>query len=278
MAATEHSDQTADESKPVTIPAFRAAKAQGRKLVVLTAYDYCFARLLEGAGIDALLVGDSLGMVVQGRKTPLPVTTGQMAYHTEMVARAARRSLVIADMPFLSYQPSISRAVRNCGRMLKVGAQAVKIEGGVRQRRTIQALVEAEIPVMGHVGMTPQAIHRFGGFKVQTNEQQILEDALAVAEAGAFALVVECVPATVGAAVTRAVGIPTIGIGAGPACDGQVLVVHDLLGMVDDPRPKFVKRYAELGQAITVAARQFARDVHSGHFPGAEHSFARPGE
>lgn len=261
------------QQQPMTVPAFRAAKG-AKKLTVLTAYDFTFARLLDAAGVDALLVGDSLGMVVQGHRTSLPVTTRQIAYHTEMVARAAKRSLVIADMPFLSYQAGVSQAIRNCGRMLKLGAHAVKLEGGVTQKRTIQALVEAEIPVMGHVGMTPQSVHRFGGFKVQRDEQRIVADAVAVAEAGAFAVVVECVPAAVGKAVTAAVGIPTIGIGAGPDCDGQVLVTHDLLGLFEELRPKFVKRYAELGQAIAAAARQYGDDVRAGRFPGPEHSFS----
>lgn len=272
MAASANSGSAPAEPRPMTVPAFRAAKAEGRKLVVITAYDFTFARLLD-AHVDALLVGDSLGMVVQGHKTPLPVTARQMAYHTEMVARAARHSLVIADMPFLSYQTGVAQAVRRCGKMLKLGANAVKIEGGVTQRRTLRALVEAEIPVMGHVGMTPQAVNRFGGFKVQHDEKRILEDAQAVAAAGAFALVIECVPATIAAAVTATVSIPTIGIGAGPSCDGQVLVMHDLLGLIEHPRPKFVKRYAELGTAITEAVRKYAQEVQLGSFPGPEHTF-----
>lgn len=257
---------------PLSIPGFRSRKEHGPKLVVVTAYDYTFAKLFDPA-VDALLVGDSLGMVVQGHANSLRVTAGQMAYHTEMVARAARHALVIADMPFLSYHLGPKQAIRNCGRMLKLGAHAVKVEGGQTMRKTIQALVEAEIPVMGHVGMTPQSVHRFGGFKVQRDERRIVEDAQAVAAAGAFSLVVECVPSAIGAAVTSAVAIPTIGIGAGPGCDGQVLVSHDLLGLFESLRPKFVKRYAELGSAVRAAVAAFAAEVRAGTFPATEHEF-----
>ncbi len=258
----------------MTIPLFRQAKEKQTKLVVVTAYDYAMARLVDAAGVDAILVGDSLGMVVQGHATPLPVTMGHMVYHTQMVARARPRSLLIADMPFLSYHLSPRQAIRNAGRLIRAGAQAVKLEGGVAMYETIAALVRAEIPVMGHVGMTPQAVHRFGGFKVQRDVTTLLADAKAVAEAGAFSLVIECVPADAAAAITRSVGVPTIGIGAGRGCDGQVLVLHDLLGLQDHLRPKFVKRYADVGEQVRMAVEQYAREVRSSDFPGKEHSFS----
>ena len=257
----------------VTVPEFAAARARGDKLAVVTAYDYTSAKLADEAGIDAILVGDSLGMVVQGHATPLPVTLAQMQYHTACVVRGVTRALVIADLPFLSYQVSPRQAVKSAGSMLKVGAAAVKLEGGERIADAIAACVRADIPVMGHVGLTPQSVHRMGGFKVQRDAEQLLKDARAVADAGAFALVVEGVPSDIGAAITAAVGIPTIGIGAGPSCDGQVLVYHDLLGLFDGFRPKFVKRYADLGTATRTALREYADEVRRGTFPAAEHEF-----
>ena len=257
----------------VTVPEFAAARARGDKLAVVTAYDYTSAKLADEAGIDAILVGDSLGMVVQGHATPLPVTLAQMQYHTACVVRGVTRALVIADLPFLSYQVSPRQAVKSAGSMLKVGAAAVKLEGGERITDAIAACVRADIPVMGHVGLTPQSVHRMGGFKVQRDAEQLLKDARAVADAGAFALVVEGVPSDIGAAITAAVGIPTIGIGAGPSCDGQVLVYHDLLGLFDGFRPKFVKRYADLGTATRTALREYADEVRRGTFPAAEHEF-----
>ncbi len=267
----------ADQTKPpfrMTVPGFLTAKKDNRKLTVLTAYDYTMARLLDDAGVDALLVGDSLGMVMQGNDNPLAVTLDEMIYHTRCVARAARRSLVIADLPFLTYQVNIEEAIRNAGRLLKEsGAQAVKLEGGVRCAETIRRIVECDIPVMGHVGMTPQSVHAFGGFKVQRNESKIIEDAIAVEEAGAFAVVLECIPGPLGEEITKRLRIPTIGIGAGPGCDGQVLVIQDMLGMFDGICPKFVKRFAEIGSAIRQAVGEYRSEVENGAFPNAEQTF-----
>ena len=260
--------------KPVTVPDFRAAKARGEKLVVVTAYDYTSARLADEAGVDCILVGDSLGMVIQGHQTSLPVTLEQMAYHTECVVRGTRRALIVADLPFLSYQVSPRQAVRSAGRLIKkAGAHAVKLEGGERMADAIRAIVNAGIPVMGHVGLTPQSVHLFGGFKIQRDLEQLLADAKAVEEAGAFSVVVESVPVEVGARITQAVTIPTIGIGAGPNCDGQVLVFHDLLGLYADFKPKFVKRYAEIGTQIHAALQSYCQEVREGKFPGADQCF-----
>ena len=259
--------------RPVTVPEFRAAKGGPRKLAVVTAYDATAGRIADDAGADAVLVGDSVGTVVQGHPTTLPVTLGQMAYHTAMVVRGVRRALVVADLPFGSYHESAGQAVRSAVRLVKAGAAAVKLEGGDRMAETIAAVCRADIPVMGHVGLTPQSVHRMGGFKVQRDADAIVADAVAVERAGAFAVVVEGVPAAVGAAVTAAVGVPTIGIGAGPGCDGQVLVWHDVLGLFDGFRPKFVKRYAELGELAREAVRAYCREVRDGTFPGPEHGF-----
>ena len=260
--------------RPVTVPGFRAAKGRGAKLAVVTAYDYTSARLTDEAGVDAVLVGDSVGMVVQGHPTSLPVTLDEMVYHTRCVVRGTRRALVIADLPFLSYQVSPRQAVRSAGRLVKEGgAAAVKLEGGRRMRATVRAVVDAGIPVMGHVGLTPQSVHLFGGFKVQRDADALLADAAAVEEAGAFSIVVEGVPTDVGAKLTAAVGVPTVGIGAGPGCDGQVLVFHDLLGLFTDFTPKFVKRYADLGGQVRSAVEAYCREVRDGTFPGPEHGF-----
>jgi 3-methyl-2-oxobutanoate hydroxymethyltransferase len=259
---------------PVTIPDFARWKAEARKISVLTAYDFTMARLLDSSGVDCLLVGDSLGLVVQGRATTLGVTLDQMVYHTEMVARGSERALVVADLPFGSYQGSPEQAIASATRFLKeTQCQGVKLEGGRRMASTIRALVEADIPVMAHVGLTPQSIRKLGGFKVQRDENNILHDARAVAEAGAFAVVLECVPAEVAAHVTAEVSIPTIGIGAGPQCDGQVLVTPDLLGLFEGFRPKFVRRYADLGEPIRQAVRQYVEDVRAGRFPSDSESF-----
>jgi 3-methyl-2-oxobutanoate hydroxymethyltransferase len=258
---------------PVTVPSFRAAKAAGRRLAVVTAYDYTAGLIADAAGVDAVLVGDSLGMVVQGQSNPLDVSLAAMVYHTRCVVRGATRPLVIADLPFGSYHESPRQAVRSAVRLLKAGAQAVKLEGGLRVLPAIVALIAADIPVMGHVGLTPQSVHALGGFKVQRQAEAILADAKAVAEAGAFSIVVECVPRSVGEAVTRELRIPTIGIGAGPSCDGQVLVWHDLLGLYDRVKPKFVKRYAEFGSAMAKSVADYAADVREGRFPGPEHGF-----
>jgi 3-methyl-2-oxobutanoate hydroxymethyltransferase len=261
-------------SRPVmTVPRFRAAKGGGQRLTVLTAYDYLWAGLLDAAGVDALLVGDSLAMVVQGKRTTLSVTMDEIVYHAEMVVRAVRSALVVVDLPFLSFQVSPEDAIRNAGRILKeTGASAVKLEGGVCQAKTIRALVEADIPVMAHVGLRPQSVHRLGGYRVQRDGEQLLKDALAAEEAGAFAVVVECVPGKLGAEITRRVSIPTIGIGAGPDCDGQVLVTQDLLGLSESPRPKFVKAYVDLRSIVTDAVGRFRDEVREGSYPGPAHT------
>jgi 3-methyl-2-oxobutanoate hydroxymethyltransferase len=262
------------EDRAVTIPDFATWKKEGRRISVLTAYDFPTARLLDAAGVDCLLVGDSVGTTVQGRDTTLGVTLDQIIYHSELVARAARRALVVADLPFLSYQVSYRQAIRSSGRVLKeTNCQAVKLEGGRKMATTIKALVEAEIPVMAHVGLTPQSIRRLGSYKVQRAADALLADSQAVAEAGAFAVVLECVPAELAVKVTAELPIPTIGIGAGPGCDGQVLVFHDMLGLLESFRPKFVRRYAELGEAIREAAASYVRDVSAGRFPEERESF-----
>jgi 3-methyl-2-oxobutanoate hydroxymethyltransferase len=262
----------------VTARSLAACKRRGERFSMLTAYDHPFARVFDAAGIDVLLVGDSLANVVQGLETTLPVTLDEIVYHTRMVARGAQRALVVADMPFGSYQVSCEEAVRNAVRLVKDGgAQAVKLEGGERMARTIAAIVSAEVPVMGHVGLTPQSIHAMGGYRVQgrteTGRARVLADAQAVQEAGAFAVVLEGVPADLAREITQALAIPTIGIGAGVACDGQVLVMHDMLGLSDAGTPSFVKQYASLGQLAGKAARAFADEVADGKFPGPEHSY-----
>jgi 3-methyl-2-oxobutanoate hydroxymethyltransferase len=263
-----------NELRQVTVPDFLAAKSRGHRLTMLTAYDYTMARLLDDAGVDSLLVGDSLGMVVQGQPDSLAVTLDEMVYHTRLVSRGVRRSLLVADLPFMSYQVSPRQALKSAGRLIKEGgAQAVKLEGGARSARAIAAITAADIPLMGHIGLTPQSVRLLGGFKVQRDAERLLEDALAVEAAGAFAVVVECVPTDLAARITAALKIPTIGIGAGPACDGQILVTPDLLGLFDDIRPRFVKHYAELGQAVREAVETYCREVRDGSFPGPEHSF-----
>ena len=262
----------------VTAPEIRRMKQRGEKITALTAYDYSFARILDHAGVDVLLVGDSLASVIQGQESTLPVTLDEMIYHTRLVARGRKRALVVADMPFLSYQISIEEAKRNAGRFLSEGAaEAVKVEGGVAMRETIEAIVRIGIPVMGHIGLTPQSIHRFGGYKVQGKEkdekEKILQDALAVEEAGAFSIVLEGIPLDLAQEITRRLTIPTIGIGAGVHCDGQILVVHDMLGLFDLYTPKFVKRYADLSAVMTEAVQRYMKEVREGNFPGDEHSF-----
>src|SRR5436305_5521701 len=259
--------------KPVTVPEFVAAKAAGRRLAVLTAYDYTTARLFDQAGVDALLVGDSLGMVVQGHSHSLRVTLDEVIYHTRCVARGAQRALVIADLPFMTYQVSPEQALANAGRLIQDGdAHAVKLEGGGRCAEQVRKIVNAGIPVMAHVGLTPQSVRQLGGFRVQ-RDARLVDDAKAVVDAGAFAVVVECVPADLAARVTAAVAVPTIGIGAGVGCDGQVLVAHDMLGLFDEMRPRFVKQYADLGHEIIQAVEAYCRDVRESKFPAAEHSF-----
>jgi 3-methyl-2-oxobutanoate hydroxymethyltransferase len=265
-------------AEKVTVPEIVKMKLAGKKIAVLTAYDFSFARILDDAGIDILLVGDSVGSVVQGQESTLPVTLEEMIYHTRIVARGRKRALLVADMPFLSYQVSVEEAKRNAGRFLSEGgAEAVKVEGGVPVQKTIQVIVEMGIPVMGHVGLTPQSIHRFGGYKVQGKEKEarekIMRDALAVEEGGAFSVVLEGIPLDLAQEITRRLSIPTIGIGAGMHCDGQVLVVHDMLGLFDMYTPKFVKRYANVAGVMTDAVKRFIAEVREGTFPDDEHSF-----
>ncbi len=272
------------EEGKVTVPAILASKGE-RKLAMVTAYDFTFARLADRAGADLLLVGDSLGMVVQGCENTLGVTMDEMVYHTRMVARGRTRALVIGDMPFLSYQVSTHEAVANAGRFIKEGgAEAVKLEGGVHVADTVRRLCDIDIPVMGHIGLTPQSVHRMGGHKVQGRRpgrgaggrERLFEDARAIEEAGAFAIVIEGVPADLAAQISGELSIPTIGIGAGPSCDGQVLVLHDVLGLEDRIAPKFVRRYAELGRAAVDAIGHYVADVRDGAFPAKEHSFSSP--
>ena len=274
LEKTSNGSVTTTPERPVTVPDFLAARSRGVRLTVLTAYDYTMARLLDGAGVDGMLVGDSLGMVVQGHENCLPVTLDDMIYHTKLVKRGTRRSLVITDMPFMSFQVSPQQALENAGRVMKEGgAHAIKLEGGVRTAPVVEALVGADIPVMGHIGLTPQSVHCLGGFRVQRDEKRLLEDAHAIEQAGAFAVVVECVPSDVAERITAALKIPTIGIGAGAGCDGQVLVTYDMLGLFGDLRPRFVKQYADLGAAITQAVASYCREVREGTFPSSDYSF-----
>lgn len=264
--------------KSTTILSLQAMKARGEKIAVLTAYDYPFARLMDQAGIDAILVGDSAGSVFSGYDNTLPVTMDEMIYHTRAVVRSAKTSLVIADMPFMSYQVDLAEARRNAGRLIKEGgAQAVKLEGGVAVAETIRTIVAMDVPVVAHIGLTPQSIHRMGGFKVQGREEaqakQLLADARAVAEAGACAVVLEAIPAGLAAQITAELSIPTIGIGAGVDCDGQVLVIHDILGLCEKYSPKFIKRFADVSGTIRQGIDDYIREVKEGSFPGPEHSF-----
>jgi 3-methyl-2-oxobutanoate hydroxymethyltransferase len=262
------------ERRAMTVPEFTAAKTRGTRLCVLTAYDYTMARLLDDAGVDAILVGDSLGMVMQGEANALRVTLDEMIYHTRLVARGVRRSLLITDLPFMSYQVSPQQALESAGRVVKEGGtHAVKLEGGRRAAAAIEAIVGAGIPVMGHVGLTPQSVHQLGGFRVQRDAARLVEDARAAEQAGAFAIVVECVPVAVAEKIRAAVKVPTIGIGAGAGCDGQVLVTHDMLGLFRDLQPRFVKQYADVGTQIADAVAEYCREVRAGKFPAAEHTF-----
>lgn len=262
----------------ITTAVIRQRKTEGKAVSMLTAYDYSMARILDQAGVDMLLVGDSLGNVVLGYESTLPVTMEDMIHHARAVCRGAQRALVVVDMPFMSYQVSISDAVANAGRLLKeTGAQAVKVEGGEEFTGTVKAILRAGIPVVGHLGLTPQSVHQLGGFKVQGKDQQtaqkLLDDARALAAAGAFALVLECVPEALARKVTQSLTIPTIGIGAGAGCDGQVLVINDLLGMYSGFTPKFVKTYAQLAEQIKGAVQSYICEVQEKQFPGPEHSF-----
>jgi 3-methyl-2-oxobutanoate hydroxymethyltransferase len=256
-------------------------KAAATPITMLTAYDYPFAKIFDEAGIDILLIGDSLGMVIQGADSTLPVTLADVIYHLKMVVRARRRALIVADLPFLSYQVSPEQALRNAGRLIKEGAEAVKLEGGTTMAATIRRLVEVDIPVMGHIGLTPQSIHRMGGHRVQGRQpghaagcrERLLEDAIAVEEAGAFSIVLEGMPADLAAEITSKLTIPTIGIGAGPSCDGQVLVMHDMLGLTRDFVPRFAKPYARLWQEAAAATTSYIREVRERVFPAPQHCY-----
>jgi 3-methyl-2-oxobutanoate hydroxymethyltransferase len=257
-----------------TITDFAALKSADRKISMLTAYDYGLARILDESGVDGILVGDTVGVVVQGHANTLPVTLDQIIYHAEMVGRAVERALVVVDLPFASYQVGIHEAIAAAARVLKETAcPAVKLEGGAEQSETIDALVKAGIPVMAHVGLRPQSIHQLGGYRVQRDEQKLLEDAQAAQQAGAFAVVLECIPAAIAQQLTESLEIPTIGIGAGSGCDGQVLVTHDMLGMTEGHVPKFVRPYAGLRESMSQAVQQYCQDVQSGNFPGPEQSY-----
>lgn len=258
----------------LTAPRFAAMKGGDRKISVLTAYDYTTAKLVDSCGVEGILVGDSLSMVVQGHQNTLPVSLDEMIYHAGMVGRAVENALVIVDLPFPSYHLGRHKAIENAGRILKeTRCQSVKLEGGVEQADTIAALVRAGIPVMAHVGLRPQSVHQLGGYRVQRDRQQLLADAQAAEQAGAFAMVLECVPTAIAEEITQTVAIPTIGIGAGPECDGQVLVINDVLGITSGYVPKFVKAYADLGKSITEAVTAYRDEVRSGEFPTKEQSY-----
>jgi len=261
----------------MTIPEFKRHKQDKKKLIVVTAYDALFTRIVEQAGVETILVGDSLGVVVQGKANTLSVTMDDMLYHTKLVVGAAQRALVIGDMPFMSYQASSEEAVRNAGRFLQIGATAVKLEGGAVVADRVAAMTSIGIPVMGHLGMTPQSVHRYGGYKVQGKESDharlLLNDAKALEAAGAFAIVLEAIPAELAKTVTEQLTIPTIGIGAGPHCDGQVLVLYDLLGLFDEFVPKFVRPYAHLKTDALQALRRFKEEVEQGKFPSDTESY-----
>lgn len=266
------------EKMKITVPAILERKSKGEKIVMLTAYDYPFARIMDDAGVDIILVGDSLGTVVAGHKSTLPVTLRDTIYHTQAVVRGVKRALVVADMPFLTYQTGRRDAIKNCGLAIKEGgAEAVKLEGGENIAELIEKLVGFGIPVMGHVGMTPQSYNQFGGYRIQGREikqrKKIINDAKALERAGAFAVVLEAIPEDLALEITGQLSIPTIGIGAGAGCDGQVLVLHDLLGLFDDFKPAFVKRYANLKEISHNAIREYIKEVKTGKFPDKEHSY-----
>ena len=261
-----------------TVVTFRAAKEKNEKLTMLTAYDYSTAKLIDNSGVNGILVGDSLGMVCLGYEDTLSVTMEDMIHHTRAVARGAKNALVVGDMPFMSYQTSVYDAVVNAGRLIKEGrAQAVKLEGGIEVCDKIEAIVKASIPVMAHIGLTPQSVNAFGGFKVQGKDEdaakRLVEEAIAVEKAGAFAVVLECVPAKLAKIISEKISIPTIGIGAGIDCDGQILVYQDMLGMYSDFTPKFVKTYENLGQKMDNAFKRYIDEVKDSVFPAEEHSF-----
>jgi 3-methyl-2-oxobutanoate hydroxymethyltransferase len=267
----------------ITTAVLREMKERKEKIVMLTAYDYPTAKMEDEAGIDAILVGDSLGNVILGYRDTLSVTMDEMVHHTKAVARGTKHALVIADMPFLSYQASTEDAIRNAGRLIKEGrAEAVKLEGGRSVVNKVDAIIGAGIPVMGHLGMTPQSIHQFGGYKVRGKNEaaarSIIEDSKVLEKAGVFGIVLECMPWQLAKIITKKVDVPTIGIGAGPYCDGQVLVTHDLLGLSGEFSPKFVKKYAQLGGVIMNALADFKGEVKSGKFPSSEHYYEMKGD
>jgi 3-methyl-2-oxobutanoate hydroxymethyltransferase len=262
----------------VTTATLRDKKAKQEKISMLTSYDYSTAGLVDQAGLDMILVGDSLGMVVLGYENTLAVTMDDMVHHTRAVVRGTQNTMVVADMPFLSYHVSIEEAVRNAGRFIQEGgAQAVKLEGGVERVEAVKAILDAQIPVMGHIGLTPQSVNQFGGFKVQGKDletaRKLLRDAQALEKAGVFSIVLECVPSALAKKITEEVSVPTIGIGAGPDCDGQVLVINDMLGMYSGHVPKFVKKYVDLQPLIIEALKSYKKEVEEGSFPGPEHGF-----
>jgi 3-methyl-2-oxobutanoate hydroxymethyltransferase len=258
----------------ITVPEFTGFKAAGRKVSMVTAYDYALARLVDSAGVEGILVGDSMSMVVQGHDSTLPVTLDEMIYHAEMVGRAVEHAMVVVDMPFPSFHLGKYKAIENAGRILKESrCQAVKLEGGVEQAETIEALVSAGIPVMAHCGLRPQSVHQLGGYRVQRDERELLADAKAAERAGAFAIVLECIPRSIAKKISQEIVIPTIGIGAGADCDGQVLVLHDLLGITSGYVPKFVKAYVDLKSEIKRAITEYRDEVRDGTFPAKEHGY-----
>jgi 3-methyl-2-oxobutanoate hydroxymethyltransferase len=266
------------DPRPLTAPDLAALKASGRRIVMLTCYDATFARLLQGADVDVLLVGDSVNQVIAGQETTLSASLEQMIYHATAVRRGAPRALLFVDLPFLTYQVSIPEAIHNAGRVLQQsGANGVKLEGGKLMAETVAALVERGIPVMGHLGLTPQSVHALGGYRVQGRTpnaaERLLADAQALERAGACAIVLELLPAGTARTISQALTIPTIGIGAGPGCDGQVLVLYDMLGLNETFNPKFLKRFADGGGAVRAAVSGFSKEVREGRYPGPEHSF-----
>ncbi|MBW2569341.1 MAG: 3-methyl-2-oxobutanoate hydroxymethyltransferase [Deltaproteobacteria bacterium] len=258
----------------VTITTLYKMKKKGEKIVALTAYDYPFAKMVDESGVHMILVGDSVGMVVQGESSTLPVTMDEMIYHTRIVSKAAGHAMIVGDMPFMSYQASIKEAITNAGRFLKeAGAAAIKLEGGRSVCKTIEAISAAGIPVQAHIGLTPQSIHQMGGYRVQRNEEQLMADALEIESAGAFSVVLEGIPSEISEKISKALTIPTIGIGAGPHCDGQILVLHDLLGLNDRHLPKFVKQYANLLDDAKTGIKQYIEEVRKGKFPAKKHCY-----
>ena len=259
----------------ITVTDLFRMKKEGEKIVALTAYDYPFAKMVDESGVHMILVGDSLGMVVQGKTSTLPVTMDEMIYHTKIVAGICKNAIVVGDMPFMSYQAGMEEAVHNAGRFLKeAGASSVKLEGGASVTHIIRAISDASIPVQAHIGLTPQSVHKMGGFKVQRDEERLLEDAKKVEEAGAFSVVLEGIPAHISKKITETLSIPTIGIGAGPSCDGQILVLHDLLGINERHLPKFVKQYKNISKVARQGIEAYVQEVQNGQFPSDKHCYS----